>query len=51
VWRLTTLIRRHAQLTNSSRAAEILDNIDEHLPRFYKVVPVEYRRALLSGSA
>jgi glutamate synthase (NADPH/NADH) large chain len=51
VWRLTTLIRRHAQLTNSSRAAEILSNLDTHLPRFYKVVPVEYRRALQSGSA
>jgi glutamate synthase (NADPH/NADH) large chain len=51
VWRLTTLIRRHAQLTNSSRATEILDNLDEYLPRFYKVVPVEYRRAFQSGSA
>ncbi|HZJ48577.1 MAG TPA: glutamate synthase-related protein, partial [Acidimicrobiia bacterium] len=47
VWRLRTLIARHARLTNSSRAVEILDNFDEYLPRFYKVVPVEYRRALL----
>ncbi len=46
VWRLRTLIARHARLTNSSRAAEILDNLDEYLPKFYKVVPVEYRRAL-----
>jgi glutamate synthase (NADPH/NADH) large chain len=45
-WRLRTLIARHARLTNSSRAEEILDNFDEYLPRFYKVVPVEYRRAL-----
>lgn len=51
VWRLTTLISRHARLTDSSRAAEILDNLDVYLPRFYKVVPVEYRRALLSGGA
>jgi glutamate synthase (NADPH/NADH) large chain len=49
VWRLTTLIRRHAELTNSSRAAEILDNLDDYLPRFYKVVPIEYRRALQQG--
>ena len=46
VWRLQTLIGRHARLTNSSRAAEILADFEEYLPRFYKVVPVEYRRAL-----
>ncbi|MCJ7779304.1 MAG: hypothetical protein MUQ27_00605, partial [Acidimicrobiia bacterium] len=45
-WRLRTLIARHARLTNSSRAEEILDNFDVYLSRFYKVVPVEYRRAL-----
>jgi len=45
-WRLKTLIGRHARLTNSSRAVEILENFDDYLPRFYKVVPVEYRRVL-----
>jgi glutamate synthase (NADPH/NADH) large chain len=45
-WRLRVLIARHALLTNSSRAEEILERFDEYLPRFYKVVPVEYRRAL-----
>jgi glutamate synthase (NADPH/NADH) large chain len=45
-WRLKTLISRHARFTNSSRAQEILDHFDEYLPRFYKIVPVEYRRAL-----
>jgi len=49
-WRLETLIARHAKLTNSSRAQEIIDNFDDYLPRFYKVVPVEYRRALESNS-
>ncbi len=46
VWRLRTLISRHARLTNSSRAMEILENFDAYLPKFYKVVPVEYRKAL-----
>jgi glutamate synthase (NADPH/NADH) large chain len=46
VWRLRTLIERHARLTNSSRAEEILDNFDDFLPRFYKVVPLEFRRVL-----
>ena len=46
VWRLKALISRHARLTNSSRAEEILANWDEYLPRFYKVTPDEFRRAL-----
>ena len=45
-WRLRTLIARQALFTNSSRAQEILENFDEYLPRFYKVLPVEFRRAL-----
>ncbi len=46
VWRLKTLITRHARLTNSSRAEEILTGFTEYLPHFYKVVPREFRRAL-----
>ena len=45
-WRLRTLIARQALFTDSSRAQEILQNFDEYLPRFYKVVPIEFRRAL-----
>ena len=56
IWRLKILIARHARLTNSSRAQDILDNFDEYLPRFYKVVPLEFKRAieqskLVKGSA
>ncbi|MDX2344705.1 MAG: glutamate synthase subunit alpha, partial [Acidimicrobiia bacterium] len=50
VWRLRTLIERHERLTNSSRAEEILDNFDSYLPRFYKVVPIEFRKALVQSS-
>jgi glutamate synthase (NADPH) large chain len=44
--RLRTLILRHRQFTGSTRAAEILENWDSYLPKFRKVMPVEYRRAL-----
>ncbi len=44
--RLRTLILRHRQFTGSRRAAEILENWDRYLPKFRKVMPVEYRRAL-----
>jgi len=46
VERLHVLIMRHAKATGSKRAAEILANWKEWLPKFRKVMPVEYRRAL-----
>ncbi len=45
--RLRQLIENHKNYTDSGRAADILDNWDEMLPKFVKVMPVEYRRALL----
>ncbi|HEV7275675.1 MAG TPA: glutamate synthase large subunit [Devosiaceae bacterium] len=44
--RLYQLISRHKSFTGSTRAAEILDNWEAWLPKFRKVMPVEYRRAL-----
>ena len=49
--RLQQLIEQHLHYTNSNRAREILDNWSDYLPRFVKVMPVEYRRALLEMSA
>jgi glutamate synthase (NADPH/NADH) large chain len=44
--RLHLLIARHQRFTGSRRAAHILDNWDSYLPKFRKVMPIEYRRAL-----
>jgi len=44
--RLKTLIEKHLHYTNSDRAREILDDWEGYLPRFVKVMPVDYRRAL-----
>ena len=44
--RLHILITRHARLTGSKRAADILADWKTYLPKFRKVMPVEYRRAL-----
>ncbi|HEC27569.1 MAG TPA: glutamate synthase large subunit, partial [Gammaproteobacteria bacterium] len=44
--RLQQLIKQHLHYTNSNRAREILENWSETLPRFVKIMPVEYRRAL-----
>ena len=46
VERLHVLITRHAKLAGSKRAAEILGDWKTWLPKFRKVIPVEYRRAL-----
>ena len=44
--RLQTLLRNHARYTNSRRAQEVLRDWAETLPRFVKVMPVDYRSAL-----
>ena len=44
--RLHLLISRHARFAGSRRAAHILEHWDAYLPKFRKVMPVEYRRAL-----
>ena len=43
---LRRLIERHARLTGSPRARMILDHWEIWRPRFVKVMPIEYRRAL-----
>ena len=43
---LKALIEKHAALTGSRRARQILANWDQCLPRFIKVFPMEYKRAL-----
>jgi glutamate synthase (NADPH/NADH) large chain len=39
-------IEKHLRYTNSPRAKQILDNWGIFLPKFTKVMPMEYRRAL-----
>jgi len=44
--RLRQLIENHLHYTGSARAKAILDDWSSYLPKFVKVMPVEYRRAL-----
>src|SRR3954462_3002020 len=44
--RLHQLIANHVRYTGSQRAKLILATWNEYLPKFRKVMPVEYRRAL-----
>jgi glutamate synthase domain-containing protein 3 len=43
---LRAMIESHHKETGSSRAEEILSNWNDYLPKFVKVFPMEYRRAL-----
>ena len=44
--RLKQLIENHARYTDSKVAQNILENWENYIPRFKKVMPIEYRRAL-----
>ena len=44
--RLKRLIQNHKHYTDSQRAGHILNNWHTYLPRFVKVMPVDYRDAL-----
>ena len=49
--RLRQLIQNHLRYTGSTRAREILDDWDNYRPKFRKVMPIEYRRALTEMAA
>ncbi|MBN06216.1 MAG: glutamate synthase large subunit [Rhodospirillaceae bacterium] len=49
--RLRKLVENHRHFTGSERARHILSNWDNYLPKFVKVMPVDYRRALMEMQA
>jgi glutamate synthase (NADPH/NADH) large chain len=49
--RLRILVERHHLYTGSARARELLDDWDTAVTRFVKIVPKDYRRALLDMKA
>jgi glutamate synthase (NADPH/NADH) large chain len=49
--RLRILVERHLLFTGSGRARSLLDNWDAEFSRFVKVMPRDYRRALLDLKA
>jgi len=49
--RLRQLIEKHLHYTGSTVAKRVLDNWSDYLPKFVKVMPVDYRRALTEMQA
>jgi glutamate synthase domain-containing protein 3 len=48
---LRQIVTKHYELTRSPRAAEVLATWDEHLERFVRIFPHEYRRVLAERAA
>jgi len=48
---LHQMITRHVHYTNSAKGRRILDNWDDSLRKFVKVMPVDYKRALAEREA
>ena len=46
--RLFCLIQLHARYTNSSKAKNILQNWDKYFNKFIKVMPLDYKKALIN---
>ena len=46
--RLRSLIEEHTAATGSVRGREILDNFDEYLPKFKKIIPHDYAKMMNS---
>ncbi len=44
--RLRVLIERHLRYTASARARQVLAHWNDFLPKFVKIMPIDYRRAL-----
>ncbi len=49
--RLRVLVERHLLLTGSARARTLLEDWDTTLSHFVKVMPADYRRALIDLQA
>ncbi|BCJ93636.1 glutamate synthase subunit alpha [Anaerocolumna cellulosilytica] len=48
VLELKNMIEEHVNHTNSAKGKEILNNFMEHLPKFKKIIPHDYRRMLMT---
>ena len=43
---LKEMIREHVACTNSAKGRKILDNFEEYIPRFKKIIPHDYERMM-----
>ncbi len=46
---ITVMLKKHLEYTGSKKAKMILDNLDEFIPKFKKIIPEEYKRVISEG--
>ena len=46
VQELKKMLEEHVKYTNSVRGKEILENFEEYLPKFKKIIPYDYKKIL-----
>ena len=46
--RIKEMLKRHVNYTNSTKAKMIMDSLDNELKKFVKVLPVDFKKVLLS---
>ena len=44
------MIREHVEATGSQRGKKILDNFEEYLPKFKKIIPNDFKRMIALSS-
>ena len=47
---LKELLKNHVAYTGSKKAAKVLEQFDEYLPKFKKIIPEDYKRMLQLSS-
>ena len=48
--RIKILLKRHLNYTNSLMAKKILNDFDEQIKKFVKVVPIDFEKAIKQSS-
>ncbi len=43
---LKDMLEKHLKYTGSKKAKLVLDNFDEYLPKFKKIIPEDYKRMM-----
>ena len=43
---LKEMLENHVKYTSSKKAAKILNDFDEYLPKFKKIIPADYKKLL-----
>ena len=44
------IIKKHIAYTGSKKGREIIDNFEEYLPKFKKIIPADYKELMIASA-